>query len=339
MNFRLFPGAIAAIVVSAIAASGAPSVRAADFPVQPVEKLELKAVFGQVEARDTVPARARIGGTIVALSVEEGSAVKAGDVVAKVIDDKLALQVDAIDAQLKGLAAELDNAVTELERAKSLLAGGVVPKSKVDAAQTQVDVLSNQISAARAQRAVLVQQGAEGDVMAPAPGRVLAVPVTRGSVVLPGETIARIASGGYFLRLSLPERHAAQIVEGGTVLVGARGQAGELPGAETARKGKLVKVYPEIDSGRVSADVEVGGLGDFFVGERTRVWIPVDKRQVLAVPPAAVSSRSGVDYVRLSTADGEVDVPVIAGETFETPAGPRVEILSGLAAGDKVVLP
>jgi RND family efflux transporter MFP subunit len=313
--------------------------QAGSFTVAPEQKIELKAVFGSVEARDTVVARARIGGTVVMLKVEEGSAVKAGDVIGQVIDDKLALQINAVDAQLKGLKAELENATTELKRAKALLADGVVPKSKVDAAQTQVDVLTNQVTAVEAQRAVLVQQGAEGDVNAPADGRVLAVPVTKGSVIMAGETLARIASGGYFLRLSLPERHAAQIVEGDTVLVSQRGSGDVTSGPDQARPGKLVKVYPEIANGRVTADVEVDGLGDFFVGERTRVWIPVDRRKVLAVPPQAIVTRYGVDYVRVAASGGEADVAVIAGESWETPQGARTEILSGLEAGDTVVTP
>jgi multidrug efflux pump subunit AcrA (membrane-fusion protein) len=226
--------------------------------------------------------------------------------------------------------------MVELQRAQKLLSTGTVPKSRVDTQQTQVDVLTNQLAQAQAERQVLVQQGTEGDVIAPAPGRVLAVPVTRGSVILPGETVARIAGGGYFLRLALPERHAARIAEGDTVLVGARGMS---IAPDAARQGKLVKVYPEVADGRVIADVEVDGLGDFFVGERTLVWIPVDTRKVIAVPPASVSNRFGVDYVKVQGAAAAIDVPVIIGETFESAEGPRVEILSGLNAGDRVLVP
>lgn len=326
-----------AMMLALFAATG-PAL-AAEFVIQPQEKTELKAVFGRVESRDTALARARIGGTIVSLAVEEGSAVKSGDVIATVVDDKLALQLEAIDARILAVDAELQNAITELNRAKKLLASGVVPKSRVDALQTQVDVLTNQMTAARAERAVLVQQGAEGEVLAPAPGRVLAVPVTRGTVVMPGETIARIAGGGYFLRLSLPERHASRIVEGDTVMVAARGTDASDAAPDTARKGRMVKVYPEISGGRVLADVEVDGLGDFFVGERTLVWIPVEKRQVIGVPPAAVSNRYGIDYVRIAGASGEMDVAVIVGEAYETADGMRLEVLSGLNGGDKVILP
>ena len=77
---------------------------------------------------------------------------------------------------------------------------------------------------------------------------------------MPGETVARVASGVYFLRLSLPERHAAHIQKGDEVLVGSRGMTDLMEKAPLGH-GHIVKVYPEIDNGRVLADVEVEGLG------------------------------------------------------------------------------
>jgi len=143
------------------------------------------------------------------------------------------------------------------------------------------------------------------------------------------------AGGGYFLRLSLPERHAGHIKLGDDVIVGSRGMT-ELSADAPLGHGKVVKVYPEIDNGNVLADVEVADLGDFFVGERTRVWIPVAMKTVVSVPVAAITTRAGVDYVKL--ADG-TDVPVIIGQRFDDKGTPAVEILSGLAAGDTVVTP
>lgn len=314
-------------------------VLAGEFTVQVEARTDFKAVFGRVESRDLVQARARIGGTIVTLDVEEGSSAQAGAVIARVVDDKLALHMGALDARLKELDAEMLNASAELERGKSLFASGTISRSRLDTLQTRVDVLTNQIAAAQSERAVIVQQGAEGDVLAPASGRVLSVPVTRGSVVMPGETIARIASGGYFLRLSLPERHAAQINEGDDVFVGSRGLGSANVSFQKARKGKLVKVYPEIEGGRVLADVEVDGLGDFFAGERTLVWIPVDQRNAISVPPEAITTRYGIDYVKLVNGTEPMDVAVIAGEKFDSAKGARVEILSGLRDGDRVATP
>lgn len=329
---------VLALSVSTVLLLGATPVPAAEYTVRATQRPDLKAVFGQVESRDLVPARARLGGTIISLAVEEGSAVKAGDIVAVVVDDKLALQLGAIDARLKALDAQLRNATDDRDRAQKLFESGVVPKKQIDAYQTAVDVLTNQRAAAVAERSVLEQQRTEGEVIAPAPGRVLSVPVTKGSVVMPGETIARIAGGGYFLRLSLPERHAAHVKEGDKVIVGSRGMT-DLTGDAPAGQGRIVKVYPEIQGGRVLADVEVSGLGDFFVGERTRVWIPVDQRRLVAIPADAISTRAGVDYVRLDLGPGEMDVPVIIGEAFDENGKRLVEVLTGLSDGDKVVLP
>jgi len=310
----------------------ATSAIAAEFEVTPIVIEETKAVFGKVESRDSVLARARIGGTVREIRVDEGSVVKEGDVVAIIVDDKLAIQQQAADARLQALTSQLVNARTELARAEELIKSGATTQSRVDLARTQVEVLTNQLAAAEADGAVIAAMSAEGDVLAPASGRVLRVPVTEGSVALPGEEIALIAGGGYFLRLALPERHAAAIVEGVTVRVGGR------PGTGEGHDGRLVKVYPQIEDGRVLADVEVEGLGDYFVGERTMVWIPVGTRSVLSVPPEAITTRHGVDYVHLAGDPGR-DVAVIPGASISPGGEPRIEILSGLRAGDSVLTP
>lgn len=322
-----------------VAALGFTPAKAAEFVVRTTTVTEMKAVFAQVESRTVVPARARIGGTIRDIRVSEGSEVKEGDVIAVVVDDKIALERRAADAQIKALMSQLENATTELARIRKLVSQGVSTQSALDAVKLQLDVVTNQVAAAEANKAVIEQRAREGQSLAPASGRVLTVPVTPGSVILPGEEIARIATGPYYLRLSLPERHAAEIVEGGTVLVGARGVAQNAGTPATTRPGKIAKVYPEIADGRVIADVEVADVGSYFVNERTLVSIPVGKRPVLAVPPKAVRTLHGVDYVRIAADGGEMDVAVILGETFAGADGAQVEVLSGLDDGDRVVLP
>lgn len=312
---------------------------AAEFVVEARTIPEMKAVFGEVESRTVVPARARISGTLREIRVSEGSEVKEGDVVGMVVDDKIALQLTAANAKINALRSQLENARTEVERAQQLVSQGVGTQSRLDAARTAFEVATNQVAAAEADKAVIVQSAREGNVLAPATGRVLTVPVTPGSVILAGEEISRIATGPYYLRLSLPERHATEIVEGASVEVGERGRAQSPDQPVATRKGKIVKVYPEIADGRVIADVDVAGIGGYFVNERTLVSIPVGTRTVLSVPPAAVTTQHGIDTVRVSTANGEMDVAVILGESFEDAGQELVEILTGLHDGDRIVLP
>jgi len=312
---------------------------AAEFVVKATTIPDMKAVFGQVESRIVVPARVRIGGSVRELRISQGDQVKEGDAIAVIVDDKVALQLNAAQARIDAFNSQLDNARLQLERAQQLRGSGTGTQANLDQARMQFEVATNQVAAARAEKTVIEQSAREGTVVAPATGRVLTVPVTIGSVVLPGEEIARIAPGPYYLRLSLPERHAAEIVQGADVLVGGRGLTRSPDQSAPTYPGRIVKVYPEIVDGRVIADVEVAGIGDYFVNERTLVSIPVGKRSVLAVPPEAVRTLHGIDYVRLAAATGETDVAVIVGERFDEGGLTRVEILTGLHDGDRIVLP
>ena len=82
----------------------------------PLQVTDWKAVYGRIEARDRIPARARLGGTLVALDVSEGDNVTAGQVLARIVDEKLAFQLSAMDAQLQAVSAQRDNAQVELKR-------------------------------------------------------------------------------------------------------------------------------------------------------------------------------------------------------------------------------
>lgn len=328
----------AAVVLAATTAL-APKSWADEFVVQPLIIPEMKAVFGQVESRIVVPARARISGTVREIRVSEGDQVREGEVIALIVDDKLALQLNAADARIEALNSQLQNARLQLERAQQLRTSGAGSQASLDTARMQFEVVTNQVAAATAEKAVIEQSAKEGDVLAPATGRVLTVPVTLGSVILAGEEIARIAPGPYYLRLSLPERHAAEIVQGADVLVSKRGLVQPAGDPAAAHQGKIVKVYPEIADGRVIADVDVTGIGDYFVNERTLVSIPVGKRTVLAVPPEAIRRIHGIDYARVASEGGEMDVAVILGEPFEHGGQRLIEVLTGLHAGDRVVLP
>ncbi|MFN4208400.1 MAG: efflux RND transporter periplasmic adaptor subunit [Agrobacterium albertimagni] len=313
---------------AAATAMGLTVSHAADLKLEAVDITEMKAVYGQIQPRNSVLARTRLGGTLVELNVTEGDIVKAGDVIAEVKDDKIDFQIKAVEAQLLGLNASLRDAEVELDRADRLVRSGATSTQRLDQLKTQLDVITNQVRQAEAQRSVLVQQASEGAVLAPSDGRVIAVPVTRDAVVMAGETVATIAGGGFFLRLAIPERHAQDLTQGAAIRIEASG---------TTLEGELVKIYPQIEGGRVTADVEVDGLDTDFVAARVLVELPVGKRQALVVPAASLSNRSGVNFVAVRENDKIVERAVVAGRPLEIDGETQVEILSGLVAGDIVV--
>lgn len=291
--------------------------------VEPVETTDWKAVYGKVEARDHIPARARLGGSLVALSVVEGDLVTQGQEIARIVDDKLAFQLAALSAQREALAAQLGNAETDLNRGEELLKNGSTTSQRVDALRTGVEVLRGQIAALDAQAEVITQQQKEGAVLAPVSGRVLDVPVAKGAVVLPGEAIAAIGGGGTYLRLAVPERYLADLEEGATI---------EMAEGDGTVTGTLSRIYPLIEAGRVIADVEIADLSDAYVGARLLVRLPVATRATLLVPESAIVTRGGLDFVAVVRGDDLDFRVVVPGQSH----GEMIEIISGLKAGDQI---
>jgi len=326
---------IAAYATALFALTVQGALAQATFTVAPKPVADEKAVFATVESANVVPARARIGGTLVELGVKQGDEVKQGQLVATVGDEKLVLQMKSLDAQIAGLEAQLAQAETDLKRAEDLFAKGTIPKTALDQARTAYNVANNAHRAKIAERSVVQQQLAEGKVLAPTAGRVLTVPVTTGTVILPGEAIATVAEQHFVLRLRVPERHALYMKAGDTVRVDSH----EL-GAAGAKFGTIKLVYPQIEDGRVIADANVAGLGDYFVGERILVWVSAGKRESITVPASFIITRFGIDYARVRKGKEVIDVPVQRGRSMPRPDMPdALEILSGLKAGDILVHP
>jgi hypothetical protein len=138
------------------------------------------------------------------------------------------------------------------------------------------------------------------------------------------------------LRLRVPERHARFLKAGDSVRV-------EVPEPDEAalRLGTIQLVYPQIEDGRVVADAAVQGLGDYFVGQRVRVWVSAGERTAFIVPARLITTRFGIDYVKLRTGqDAAMDVPVQRGRDLPRPNMlDGVEVLSGITAGDRLVKP
>jgi RND family efflux transporter MFP subunit len=286
-----------------------------------------KAVLATVQTVDMTPARARIGGTVTELLVDEGTKVKADQVIARIKDEKLQLEIQAVQARIASLQAEHKLAQIALNRAMKLRKSGAGSQARLDEARTNLDVVAKNLKAMNSERELVLQREREGAVLSPANGRVISVKATEGVVMMPGEALAYIAQETYILRLEVPERHARFIKKGDMVRVGERGMGVSQGNAKT---GRIRQVYPEMRKGRVVADVDVDGLGDFFIGERIRVYVSTGKRSVYLVPQGFVYSRYGLKFVRLQN---NQEVVVQPGRLQNG----KVEILSGLVDGDVIV--
>lgn len=320
---------------------GAPPAHHAAAPPPPtwlvraVPVSDEKAVFATVQSTYTVPARVRTAGTILSLKVRQGDSVTQGQIIATVGDPKLTLQSNAYAAQVAAAQAQLAQAKADYDRANRLVGAGAIARNAYDQSRTNYNVAQANLKSVMAQGAVVREQATEGEVAAPTSGRVITVPVTAGTVVMAGDTVATVAQQNFVLRLDVPERHARFLKAGDPVRLDGADLG--IPGSTF---GRISLIYPDVNNGRVAADATVSGMGDYFVGERVRVWVSAGSRSAIQVPENLITTRAGIDYAKLLTPAGALDVPVQRGEEHATPGKPsQLEILSGLHPGDRLLKP
>lgn len=290
---------------------------------------DIKPVSATLTTRDMGEARSRISGILVSLLIKEGDIVRQGQVIATVKDDRLALVTASYDAQVAAAAADAARAQGDLTRTRTLFDKGIYAQARMDQVEAMAKAANATLAAAKAQRAASAELGAQGAILAPASGRVLTADVPLGSVVIAGQSVARITAGPTVVRIELPEGQAQALRVGDEVQLAAEDLRG------VASVGRVSQIYPSVTAGQVVADVSAAGLPEDLVGQRVRVGVRIGQRQTLMVPRRYVSTRYGIDYVRLVGKDGSAsETPV---QTTATAAGAVVEILSGVRPGDVLV--
>ena len=290
----------------------------------------VKPASAVVASRDLGEARARIPGTLTQLNVREGDTVRQGQVIGMVTDNRVGLETAAYGAQVAAAEAEAARARADLSRIQTLFDRGIYAQARLDQALAASHAADAQVRAARAVRAASAETGAQGRILAPTSGRVLAADVPAGSVVSAGQSVATITAGPLVLRLELPEAQGRNLRVGQSVVVSSE----DLPGVSA---GTIAQVYPASTAGQTTADISVAGLSSDRVGQRVTVQVPVGQRRALVIPRRVVATRFGIDFVRTVDRAGRVsEAPVQLGRPV---SGDRVEVLSGLAAGDVVLAP
>lgn len=292
----------------------------------PVTVADMKAVGAEVATRDQAEALARIPGTLTTLSIRAGDMVEKGQRIGLIVDSRLGYETAAYGAQAAAAQAEAARANGDLARIRDLYAHGVYARARLDQAVAMAKAANASVAAARAQQGASASVAGQGVVLAPASGRVLRADIPAGSVVAPGMSIATVTAGPAILRLMLPETAAGQVRPGARVIVDAK----DMPNG--SHVGQVTQVYPAVTGGQVRVDATLPGLDTRLIGRHVGASVAVGERRALIVPRRFVTTRYGIDQVRIVTADKRLsDVPVQVAPTDD--AG-RVEILSGVGTGD-----
>lgn len=300
-----------------------------------------QSVFdGVVEAVRQTTIAAQVAGAIVQLDVKVGDRVKAGQVLLR-IDARAADQAAvASEAQVQAARASLDVAKADLARQQQLFQKNYISPAALERAEAQFKATEAQVNAQLAQAGAARTQTGFHIVRAPYAGVVAEVPVTLGDMAMPGRTLVTIYDPTALrVTAAVPQTVLSNLPAASTPAAKA-----ELPGLPAAAQWPTpirTQVLPTVDAGTHTAQVRLDlppELAGVTPGMFARVWIG-GKRTAAAdriwVPASAVVRRSELTALYVL---GSNNQPLLRQVRLGRTEGDKVEVLSGLSDGERVVI-
>jgi len=297
---------------------------------------------GEIAADPDRSARlaARIPGRVIDVKVKEGDRVKAGQVIAVLESPELA----RTRAQLGAAVARAKAARLNADRLRSLESKSLASGQEAAAAEAEATAVEAELAAARQTLAAFGQgaddaqgRGARVTIRTPLPGFVLSRDAVQGQSVDPQHVIAVVGDleHAYFLG-RLFEKDLARVKVNALAEVRLNAYPNEVFEAKIETIGRQIDPAART----VTARIVVRNHGDLvkvgLFGTARVVTGPAEappKRVV--VPLSAVTTIANKEAVFVRQPDGDFELhPVTVGQS----ASGRVEILSGLRAGEQVVV-
>ncbi len=316
---------------------------------------------GYVVARRRATVSSKITGRVVEVRVEEGMPVRKNQVLARLdpatYDKALALAEAELEASRRGVAenrARLDLARLTAQRYRSLRTDGISNQADLDSAETEVRALEARLALSEEQvkvseRQVALRQNDVTDTVILAPFDGVAV----SKDAQPGEMISPVSAGGGFTRTgicSLVDMSSLEIEVDvnesyiNRVSPGQRITAVLDAYPDWQIPGKVITVVPTADRQKATVLVRIAfdrldprilpdmGIKVAFLGTETAA---AKSEPPLTIPNAAVRTDGGSRVVFVVSGGDRVERRALrVGAARED----RVEVLSGLAPGERVVL-
>jgi RND family efflux transporter MFP subunit len=355
---RPFVTVAAGIAVAlSVACSGSAAAPESAAPVE-TPAIDVQAVTAQagtiestLELSGNLAPRARVGikprvpGALERVLVDIGASVREGQTVATIDRREIDAQADSAEAAVSVARAGVDaadaalsNAATELERARNLFEKGALPRQRLDAAETahKSSLAQRELATAMLAQAAAAQRRArevqrDTTLSSPVAGHVVERNYDPGAI--PGDEPVVVVADMRVLKLEagVSELEAGRLKIGmpAEVIVQAR------PGERF--RGELAAIAPEVNERNRHFRIEIRVpnpdavlLSGMYATARI---VTASATGGVIVPREAVTTRAGARVVL--AVQGETVKAVTVTEGLSD--GQRVQILTGLEAGDVVV--
>ncbi len=289
--------------------------------VKAVERRSVAAYIqtnGALEAENDVRIMSRVDGTVVELAAEEGQRVRRGQLLARIDPREARAQVQIAEVALR----EADRAY---ERAKSTFEARLISQADYDQALAARESAEATLADRRLQLSFT-------SIEAPFDAVVVDRMIKQADHVTPNQELFRIADFDPLLcKIQVPEKELPRLRSGQPAYLTVEAWPGERFPA------RVLRLSPAVDAttGTVRVTLEVEARERLRPGMLASVFLEVDRREgALTIPKSALSRESLGDTVYV--VNGEVAARRAVKLGYEEQDA--VEVLSGLAEGDRVIV-
>ena len=291
-------------------------------------------ISGTLEPEREAVLRAQVQGSVLQTYADQGQAVSAGTVLARI--DATGIQ-DAYNSARAGVVAarnSADIASKDLARNEKLLAAGAVAERDIEQSRRASIAAQAALEDANSRLATEEKQYRSTTVTSPFPGVVSERPVSPGDIVQPGTALFTVVDPSSMrLEASVPAEQLSLIRVGLPVVFTVSGY----PGRDFV--GHIVRVNPTADptTRQVRIYVSIPNAGRALVGGLFATGrMSSATKTGLVVPAGAVDQRgTSPSVVRVKGGKAE-KVQIQIGLTDKT--SETIEVLSGVQAGDTLLL-
>ena len=294
--------------------------------VMPVEE----TAVGTIQPVHRVEVASRLLARVVEVNATAGQKVAKGDVLVRLDDSDLQARRAQAQSAVGQVQAGLDQARIEESRLRTAFEKGAV-------AAVEMDRAVNALKAAEAALARARQSLTEAEtvlefatIRGTIDGTVVDKRVNTGDTAAPGQVVVTLLDPTRMqLVASVRESLSRRLAVGGTVTV-------RVDVLDHPCNGTVSEIVPEAQAASRTFQVKVTGPcpPGVYAGMFGRLSIPVGEETLLLVPRAAVRSVGQVDCVEVAVDGLRQRRAVRLGRAM----GDLVEVLSGLGAGEKVVV-
>lgn len=297
--------------------------------------------FGEVESAEEVDVASEVSGTVKTVHVDEGDRVEAGQLLLEIDPEKHQLAATRSEQAVQSAQAVLKEARIKLQRRRDLAQQESVSREVLDSAQLEVDAASAAYEQALAMARLAQRELEDTRVYSPTAGLVDIRAVDAGEAVQTGATLITLqVVSGLRIHTWVSEADVRNVRQGASARVTATGLAGR----DFAAQVEWVGVKADPNTGNFPVKLILTDADDWLrPGMTARAQISgTSAVNTLLLPEEALVDRDRRRVVFIVVDDPEAagPEPIVRLREPRLAAGfsNRLQILAGLAEGDRVVV-